>query len=47
MVGEGENQSQEVRRQVSLAMAGFTTPMKTLGVLPADQGAANHCTMEN
>lgn len=47
MVGEGEYQSQEVRRQVSLAMAGFTNPMKTLEVLPADQGAANHCTMEN
>jgi len=47
LVGQGEYQSKEVRRQQNLAMRGFTNPARKMIITPADEGAANHCIMEN
>jgi alpha-beta hydrolase superfamily lysophospholipase len=47
LVGQGEYQSREVRRQQALAMQGFPDPARKMIVTPADEGAANHCVMEN
>lgn len=47
VVGEGEYQSQEVKRQQQLCLANLPNPRKKLVVLPAREGAANHCIMEN
>ncbi len=47
IIGEGEIHSKEVKRQQELAMQGFTSPNKKMVVTPSDEGATNHCIMEN
>jgi hypothetical protein len=47
IVGEGEYKSTEVQRQQKIAMDGFTNPKKKMVITPADEGATNHCVMEN
>lgn len=47
IVGEGEVRSGEVRRQQKIAMDAFPNPLKKMVVTPADEGASNHCVMEN
>jgi pimeloyl-ACP methyl ester carboxylesterase len=47
LVGQGEYRSREVRRQQALAMQGFSHPAKRMIVTPAEEGAANHCLLEN
>ncbi|MFW5735551.1 MAG: alpha/beta hydrolase family protein [Oceanidesulfovibrio sp.] len=47
LVGEGEYASEEVQRQQQYAMENFPNPGKRLIVTPTDEGAANHCIMEN
>jgi hypothetical protein len=47
IVGEGEYQSQEVKRQQQLCLDNLPNPKKKLVVTPASEGAANHCVMEN
>jgi len=47
LVGEGEYQSEEVKRQQRLCLDNLPHPGKKLVVAPALEGAANHCIMEN
>ncbi|QLA14773.1 alpha/beta hydrolase family protein [Desulfolutivibrio sulfoxidireducens] len=47
IVGQGEYRSQEVRRQQKIAMDGFPNPAKKMVITPSDEGASNHCIMEN
>lgn len=47
IVGEGEYKSEEVKRQQKLCMDNFTNPKKKMVVTPANEGATNHCVMEN
>ena len=47
IVGEGEYKSKEVRRQQQVAMEGFPNPLKDLVITPSNEGASNHCIMEN
>lgn len=47
VVGEGEYQSAEVKRQQHLCLDNLPNPRKKLVVTPANEGAANHCVMEN
>ena len=47
IVGEGEYKSEEVKRQQKLCMDNFTNPKKKLVITPANEGATNHCVMEN
>ena len=47
IVGEGEYRNPEVRRQQQLALDGFKNPATKMVITPADEGASNHCIMEN
>jgi pimeloyl-ACP methyl ester carboxylesterase len=47
IVGAGEYQSAEVKRQQQLCLDNLPNPRKKLVVTPASEGAANHCVMEN
>jgi pimeloyl-ACP methyl ester carboxylesterase len=47
IVGEGEYQSAEVKRQQQLCLDNLPNPRKKLVVTPAMEGAANHCVMDN
>ena len=47
IVGEGEYKSKEVQQQVKTAKDGFTNPASGLIITPENEGAANHCVMEN
>jgi pimeloyl-ACP methyl ester carboxylesterase len=47
IVGEGEYRSQEVQRQQAEALQGFKDSRSKLVVTPSDEGATNHCIMEN
>jgi hypothetical protein len=47
IVGEGEYRSKEVQRQQKLALDGFPNPQKAMVITPANEGATNHCIMEN
>jgi hypothetical protein len=47
IVGEGEYKSHEVKRQQKIAFDGFPNVAKKMVVTPADEGASNHCIMEN
>jgi pimeloyl-ACP methyl ester carboxylesterase len=47
VVGEGEYQSREIKRQQQLCLDNLPNPRKKLVVNPASEGAANHCVMEN
>ena len=47
IVGEGEMGSDVVKNQQEEAMQGFPNPAKKMVVTPSDEGATNHCIMEN
>ena len=47
LVGEGEYQGEETRRQQKICLDGLANPVKGLVVTPLDEGASNHCVMEN
>ncbi|GAB7021994.1 alpha/beta hydrolase [Salidesulfovibrio brasiliensis] len=47
IVGEGEYRSKEVQRQQEVALDGLSDPRSRLVVTPSDEGASNHCIMEN
>jgi len=47
IVGQGEYKSLEVQRQQKVAMDNFPNPLKKIVVTPANEGAANHCILEN
>jgi hypothetical protein len=47
IVGEGEYKSEEVKRQQQLCMEKFPNSMKKLVITPTNEGATNHCVMEN
>lgn len=47
IVGEGEYRSKEVQRQQQIAIDGFRDKRSVLIVTPSDEGATNHCIMEN
>ncbi|WP_338670159.1 alpha/beta hydrolase family protein [Pseudodesulfovibrio methanolicus] len=47
VVGEGEYHSAEVQAQQQAALSGFPDKRSRLVVTPADEGATNHCIMEN
>ena len=47
IVGEGEYKSEEVKRQQQRCMDNLPNPMKKLVVTPTNEGASNHCLMEN
>ncbi|WP_432738600.1 alpha/beta hydrolase family protein [Maridesulfovibrio sp. FT414] len=47
IVGEGEYRSKEVQRQQQIAMESFRDKRSCLVVTPSDEGATNHCIMEN
>ena len=47
IVGEGEYRSQEVQRQQKVIMDGMSHPMKKMVITPENEGATNHCVMEN
>jgi pimeloyl-ACP methyl ester carboxylesterase len=47
IVGEGEYQNEEIKRQQRLCMDNLPNPRKKFVVTPASEGAANHCVMEN
>ena len=47
LVGEGEFKSEETRRQQEDGMARLPNPKKKLVITPANEGASNHCVMEN
>jgi len=47
IVGEGEYQGKEVQRQQKLCLDGLPNPMKKMIITPLNEGASNHCVMEN
>ena len=47
VVGEGEYRSEEVQSQQQAALSGFPDKRSKLVVTPANEGATNHCIMEN
>ncbi|CCO24173.1 alpha/beta hydrolase family protein [Maridesulfovibrio hydrothermalis] len=47
ITGEGEYKSKEVQRQQKVALDNFSDPRSRLMVTPSDEGASNHCLMEN
>lgn len=47
VVGEGEYQSREIKRQQQLCLDRIPNPKTKLVVTPAREGAAHHCIMEN
>ncbi len=47
IVGAGEYQSKEIKRQQQECMEKLSNPGKRLVVTPAAEGASNHCVMEN
>jgi len=47
LVGEGEYKSQEVQRQQKIALEHFPNPASKMVITPANEGASNHCIMEN
>jgi pimeloyl-ACP methyl ester carboxylesterase len=47
IVGEGEYKSVEVKRQQKVCMDNFTNPLKKMVITPTNEGATNHCVMEN
>ncbi|HML59821.1 MAG TPA: acetylxylan esterase [Solidesulfovibrio sp.] len=47
LVGQGEYQGEETRRQQKLCLDGLPNAIKGLVVTPLDEGASNHCVMEN
>ncbi len=47
MVGEGEYKSGEVRKQQKAALDNFPNKSSRMVVTPTNEGATNHCVMEN
>ena len=47
IVGEGEYKSEEVKRQQKIIMDNLPNPKKKMVITPTDEGATNHCVMEN
>jgi hypothetical protein len=47
IVANGESRNEEITRQTTLCMDGLPNPAKRLVVTPAEEGASNHCVMEN
>ena len=47
LLGEGEYGNKEVRRQQEECMAKLPNPHKKMVVTPANEGASNHCIIEN
>ncbi len=47
IIGEGEYKSEEVKRQQKVCMDNFRNPMKKMVITPTNEGATNHCVMEN
>lgn len=47
IVGEGEYKSREVQRQQKIALDNFPHPATKMVITPEDEGASNHCIMEN
>ena len=47
IVGEGEYKSEETKRQQMLCMDKLPNPEKKLVITPSNEGASNHCIMEN
>ncbi len=47
IVGEGEYRSQEVQRQQQMILANLPNPNKKMVITPTNEGATNHCVMEN
>ncbi len=46
-IGEGEYRNPETQRQQKLCMDGLPNPKKKFVVTPLNEGASNHCIMEN
>jgi len=47
LVANGEYRSPEIQRQTKLCQDGLPNPKKKLVITPAEEGASNHCIMEN
>lgn len=47
LLGEGEYEDNEVARQQKECMDGLPNPIKKMVVTPANEGASNHCLLEN
>jgi pimeloyl-ACP methyl ester carboxylesterase len=47
IVAHGEYQSPEIQRQTKVCMDYLPNPKKKLVITPAEEGASNHCMMEN
>ena len=47
LVGEGEYQNAETKRQQAVCLENLANPNKKLVVTPLDEGASNHVIMEN
>jgi hypothetical protein len=47
IVGEGEYKSDETKRQQHLCIENLPNPQKKMVITPANEGASNHCVMEN
>lgn len=47
IVGEGEIKGEETKRQQQYAIDNLPNPASRLIITPADEGASNHCVMEN
>lgn len=47
IVGEGEYKSKEVQRQQQIALENFSNPQTKMVITPSNEGATNHCIMEN
>ncbi len=47
IVGQGEYQSEEVQKQQQAAFDNFPNNKKKMVVTPTEEGASNHCVMEN
>ena len=47
VVSSGEYKSPEIERQTRLCMELLAGTRKNLVITPAEEGASNHCVMEN
>ena len=47
LVASGEYKSEEVKRQQKVIMDGLPNQMKEMVITPVEEGASNHCIMEN
>ena len=47
LVAHGEYSNPEIERQTAQCIERLATPNKRLVVTPAEEGASNHCIMEN